>query len=279
MLILIWHILAVYSLIKILHIRKIGHAGTLDPEVNGVLPIAVGQATKLIELMHEKPKSYIGSGMFGRATDSYDLDGKTTAEEEIVTPFTSNEIIVGMKELTGKLEQVPPIYSAVRVNGKRLYEYAREHIPVERPKRKVNVYSYELTQDPEYDPLEKTESFNFAIHCSKGTYVRSLVNDLGEKLGVPAVMTSLTRTSSSGFDISQAVDLETIEAEIDIPEKWLQSIDSFFVDLPKIKLSPDQFKRVSNGAGIDLNTNYAKVALVYNGCIKAIYQMNSESRT
>ncbi|OYS18005.1 tRNA pseudouridine(55) synthase TruB [Lactobacillus taiwanensis] len=262
----------VYKLRKILHIRKIGHAGTLDPEVNGVLPIAVGQATKLIELMHEKPKSYIGSGMFGRATDSYDLDGKTTAEEEIVTPFTSNEIIVGMKELTGKLEQVPPIYSAVRVNGKRLYEYAREHIPVERPKRKVNVYSYELTQDPEYDPLEKTESFNFAIHCSKGTYVRSLVNDLGEKLGVPAVMTSLTRTSSSGFDISQAVDLETIEAEIDTPEKWLQSIDSFFVDLPKIKLSPDQFKRVSNGAGIDLNTNYAKVALVYNGCIKAIYQ-------
>lgn len=161
----------VYKLRKILHIRKIGHAGTLDPEVNGVLPIAVGQATKLIELMHEKPKSYIGSGMFGRATDSYDLDGKTTAEEEIVTPFTSNEIIVGMKELTGKLEQVPPIYSAVRVNGKRLYEYAREHIPVERPKRKVNVYSYELTQDPEYDPLEKTESFNFAIHCSKGTYV------------------------------------------------------------------------------------------------------------
>ena len=245
----------VYKLRKILHIRKIGHAGTLDPEVNGVLPIAVGQATKLIELMHEKPKSYIGSGMFGRATDSYDLDGKTTAEEEIVTPFTSNEIIVGMKELTGKLEQVPPIYSAVRVNGKRLYEYAREHIPVERPKRKVNVYSYELTQDPEYDPLEKTESFNFAIRCSKGTYVRSLVNDLGEKLGVPAVMTSLTRTSSSGFDISQAVDLETIEAEIDTPEKWLQPIDSFFVDLPKIKLSPDQFKRVSNGAGIDLNTN------------------------
>ena len=252
----------VYKLRKILHIRKIGHAGTLDPEVNGVLPIAVGQATKLIELMHEKPKSYIGSGMFGRATDSYDLDGKTTAEEKIVTPFTSNEIIVGMKELTGKLEQVPPIYSAVRVNGKRLYEYAREHIPVERPKRKVNVYSYELTQDPEYDPLEKTESFNFAIRCSKGTYVRSLVNDLGEKLGVPAVMTSLTRTGSSGFDISQAVDLETIEAEI----------DSFFVDLPKIKLSPDQFKRVSNGASIDLNTNYAKVALVYNGCIKAIYQ-------
>ena len=261
----------VYKLRKILHIRKIGHAGTLDPEVNGVLPIAVGQATKLIELMHEKPKSYIGSGMFGRATDSYDLDGKTTAEEKIVTPFTSNEIIVGMKELTGKLEQVPPIYSAVRVNGKRLYEYAREHIPVERPKRKVNVYSYELTQDPEYDPLEKTESFNFAIRCSKGTYVRSLVNDLGEKLGVPAVMTSLTRTSSSGFDISQAVDLETI-AEIDTPEKWLQPIDSFFVDLPKIKLSPDQFKRVSNGASIDLNTNYAKVALVYNGCIKAIYQ-------
>lgn len=177
-----------------------------------------------------------------------------------------------MEKLTGKLEQVPPIYSAVRVNGKRLYEYARENIPVERPKRKVNVYSYELTQDPEYDPLEKTESFNFAIRCSKGTYVRSLVNDLGEKLGVPAVMTSLTRTSSSGYDLNQAVDLETIEAEIDTPEKWLQPIDSFFAELPQLQLSPDQFKRVSNGASISLNTSYAKVALVYNGHIKAIYQ-------
>lgn len=262
----------VYKLRKILQIRKIGHAGTLDPEVNGVLPIAIGQATKLIELMHEKPKSYIGSGMFGRATDSYDLDGTTTAEEKIVTPFTSDEIISGMKKLTGKIDQVPPIYSAVRVNGKRLYEYARENIPVERPKRKVNIYNYELTQDPEYDPLEKTESFNFAIRCSKGTYVRSLVNDLGEELGVPAVMTSLTRTSSSGFDLSQAVDLETIEKEIEYPEKWLQPIDSFFVDLPQLQVSPDQFKRVSNGASIKLNTSYAKVALVYNGHIKAIYQ-------
>lgn len=222
--------------------------------------------------MHEKPKSYIGSGMFGRATDSYDLDGKTIAEEKINTPFTSNEIIAGMEKLTGKLEQVPPIYSAVRVNGKRLYEYARENIPVERPKRKVNVYSYELTQDPEYDPLEKTESFNFAIRCSKGTYVRSLVNDLGEELGVPAVMTSLTRTSSSGYDLNQAVDLETIEAEIDTPGKWLQPIDSFFAELPQLQLSPDQFKRVSNGASISLNTSYAKVALVYNGHIKAIYR-------
>lgn len=262
----------VYKLRKILQIRKIGHAGTLDPEVNGVLPIAIGQATKLIELMHEKPKSYIGSGMFGKATDSYDLDGTTTAEEKIVTPFTSDEIISGMKKLTGRIDQVPPIYSAVRVNGKRLYEYARENIPVERPKRKVNIYSYELTQDPEYDPLEKTEIFNFAIRCSKGTYVRSLVNDLGEELGVPAVMTSLTRTSSSGFDLSQAVNLETIEKEIDYPEKWLQPIDSFFVDLPQLQISPDQFKRVSNGANIKLNTTYAKVALVYNGHIKAIYQ-------
>ena len=262
----------VYKLRKILQIRKIGHAGTLDPEVNGVLPIAIGQATKLIELMHEKPKSYIGSGMFGKATDSYDLDGTTTSEEKIVTPFTSDEIISGMKKLTGRIDQVPPIYSAVRVNGKRLYEYARENIPVERPKRKVNIYSYELTQDPEYDPLETTESFNFAIRCSKGTYVRSLVNDLGEELGVPAVMTSLTRTSSSGFDLSQAVNLETIEKEIDYPEKWLQPIDSFFVDLPQLQISPDQFKRVSNGANIKLNTTYAKVALVYNGHIKAIYQ-------
>ena len=262
----------VYKLRKILHIRKIGHAGTLDPEVNGVLPIAIGQATKLIELMHTKPKSYIGQGMFGKATDSYDLEGKILATKEIIEPFSSNQIETGMLKLTGKIEQVPPIYSAVRVNGKRLYEYAREGIPVERPKRKVEIYNYALTADPIYDEETKTEKFDFSIRCSKGTYVRSLVNDLGEILGVPAVMTSLTRTASSGYDMSQAVTLEEVEANIDEPDKWLQSIDTFFADLDSVELTDKQFTRVRNGAGIRLSTVSETVALSYDGKVKAIYK-------
>lgn len=262
----------VYKLRKLLHIRKIGHAGTLDPEVNGVLPIAIGQATKLIELMHTKPKSYIGTGLFGKSTDSYDLDGSILAEQKITEPISSQEIITGMQKLTGDIEQVPPIYSAVRVNGKRLYEYAREHIPVERPKRQVHIATYNLTADPIYDENTKTESFSFAIRCSKGTYVRSLVNDLGDIIGYPAVMTSLTRTASSGFDLTQAVTLEEIAAELDQPEKWLQPLDSFFTDLQTLDLNPDQFSRVSNGAAIQLDIKEQKVALRYQGRIKAIYQ-------
>ena len=262
----------VYKLRKLLHIRKIGHAGTLDPEVNGVLPIAIGQATKLIELMHQEPKAYIGTGMFGTATDSYDLDGHVTEAKEVERPFTTEEIVEGMNRLTGKLEQVPPIYSAVRVNGMRLYEYARKNIPVERPKREVEVFNYQLTNDLRYDKKNKTQSFDFAIKCSKGTYVRSLVNDLGEELKMPAVMTSLTRIASSGFNINHAVSLSYIAENTDNPEKWLQPIDEFFKDYQNIVLTQNQFNRVKNGATIKLNTDKDIVALKFNNKIKAIYK-------
>lgn len=262
----------VYKLRKILHIRKIGHAGTLDPEVNGVLPIAIGQATKLIELMHTKPKAYVGQGMFGKATDSYDLEGTVLRTQAIEEKISANQIKAGMTKLTGKIEQVPPIYSAVRVNGKRLYEYAREGISVERPKRQVEIYDYSLSDEPVYDQDKQVETFNFSIKCSKGTYVRSLVNDLGEILHVPAVMTSLTRTASSGYDLNQAVTLEEIEASVDQPDQWLQAIDTFFSDLENVTLTEQQFSRVKNGAGIVLKGMSDKVALSYNGRIKAIYQ-------
>ena len=262
----------VYQLRKLLHIRKIGHAGTLDPEVNGVLPIAIGQATKLIELMHQEPKAYVGTGMFGLATDSYDLDGHVTESKEVESPFSREQIIAGMSKLTGKLEQVPPIYSAVRVNGMRLYEYARKNIPVQRPKRLVEVFNYQLTNDLRYDEEHKTQSFDFAIKCSKGTYVRSLVNDLGEILNMPAVMTSLTRIASSGFNINHAVTLSYIEENIDNPEKWLQPIDEFFKDYQTVELDPSQFDRVKNGAAIKLDINTPKVALRFNKKIKAIYR-------
>ncbi|QNQ83831.1 tRNA pseudouridine(55) synthase TruB [Lactobacillus sp. PV037] len=270
----------VYKLRKLLHIRKIGHAGTLDPEVDGVLPIAIGQATKLIELMHEKPKSYIGEGMLGSRTDSYDLQGHILESLELEQQYSSSDLKAAMKKLTGKIKQVPPIYSAVKVNGKRLYEYARENIPVELPERDVTIYDYQLTQEPRFDEKDKLEYFDFAIQCSKGTYVRSLVNDLGTLLDVPAVMTSLTRIASSGFNINHAVTLSEIEENLDQPEKWLQPIDEFFKEYKKIDLSQAQFSRVKNGAGIELEgVSEEKVALSYNGKIKAIYKkMGNEYR-
>lgn len=262
----------VYHLRRALHIRKIGHAGTLDPEVTGVLPIAIGQATKLIELMHTRPKKYQGTGLFGYATDSYDIDGKVLKEKRLVIPFTAEEIQRGMNTFKGKIEQVPPIYSAVKVNGKHLYEYAREGIKVERPKRQVEIFQYDLLNDPSFDKEKGQESFDFEITCSKGTYVRSLVNDLGEKLDEPAVMTYLRRVASSGFDISQAVKLSEIEANPEKASELIQPIDAFFKDYEIIDLPEGKWLKVKNGAGISLETNAKKVALRYNEKVKAIYE-------
>ena len=262
----------VYHLRKALHIKKIGHAGTLDPDVTGVLPIAIGQATKLIELMHEENKKYVGQGIFGFATDSYDISGKKTEFKKITSKIKHHQIQKAMQEFVGSIEQVPPIYSAVRVNGKHLYEYARAGIKVERPKRQIEVFSYDLTNEPVFDKENGQEVFDFKIECSKGTYVRSLINDLGTKLGVPAVMKNLRRTSSSGFDIDQAVKLNEISENPDMVNELLQPIDSFFTNYAHEDIDTDLWAKVKNGATISLKTNAKKVALGYNNRVKAIYQ-------
>ena len=262
----------VYHLRKALHIRKIGHAGTLDPDVTGVLPIAIGQATKLIELMHTQNKKYEGTGIIGYATDSYDVSGTVLESEKITAPISKEAIQQAMQSFVGEIEQVPPIYSAVRVNGKHLYEYARAGIEVERPRRQVQVYQYDIKNDPTFDKEKGEENFDFQIECSKGTYVRSLVNDLKTELNVPAVMESLRRTASSGFDLSQAVKLDEV---INAPEKiadFIQPIDAFFKDYESINLNDQQWLKVKNGNAIVLKTNAKKVALRYNNRIKAIYE-------
>ena len=262
----------VYHLRRILHIRKIGHAGTLDPEVTGVLPIAIGQATKLIEMMHTRPKEYIGTGLFGYSTDSYDATGTVLKEKKLIQPFSGAEIQENMNKFVGEIVQVPPIYSAVKVNGKHLYEYAREGIEVERPQRRVEVKQYDLTKEPVFDINTGQESFDFKIKCSKGTYVRSLVNDLGEKLDCPATMTYLRRTASSGFDITQAVKLKEIEENPKKATELIQPIDAFFKEYTQVDLTEEKWLKVKNGAGISLETNAKKVALRYNKKVKAIYE-------
>lgn len=264
----------VYKLRKLLHIRRIGHAGTLDPDVTGVLPIAIGQATKLIELMHTKPKAYEGTGIFGFSTDSYDISGTVLQRKEITTPFTAEEIQKGMDEFVGKIIQIPPIYSAVKVNGKHLYEYAREGIEVERPKRQVEVFSYKLGKT-NYANMQ--QEFTFSIKSSKGTYVRSLVNDLGVKLGAPAVMKSLRRTESSGFSLTNSVPLNELESNPDLVEKYLLPIDYFFRDYAKFDLKELQWQKVKNGNIISLPTNEKTLALRYNGKVKAIYKLEKDA--
>lgn len=262
----------VYQLRKSLHIKKIGHAGTLDPDVTGVLPIVIGQATKLIELMHTQNKMYEGNGILGFATDSYDISGKVLDSKKLTRLVEKSAIQNAMQNFVGKIEQVPPIFSAVRINGKHLYEYARAGIEVERPKRTVKVFSYNMLGQPSFDMAKGQETFEFSIECSKGTYVRSLVNDLGTKLGIPAVMKTLRRTASSGFDISQAVKLSEI---VDNPEKiakYVQPINTFFKNYEHIDLNGTQWQKVKNGASISLKSNAKHIALRYNSSVKAIYQ-------
>lgn len=262
----------VYHLRKALHIRKIGHAGTLDPDVTGVLPIAIGQATKLIELMHTQNKKYVGTAILGYATDSYDISGKVLKSQKLTDPIAKEEIEQQMQKFVGQIEQVPPIYSAVRVNGKHLYEYAREGIEVERPKRQVQIFAYDTISEPVFDSKTGFQEFDFQIECSKGTYVRSLVNDLGAQLGVPAVMKTLRRTASSGFTIDQAVKLDQIIAHPDEVTNFIQPIDAFFKDYETCDLTSGQWLKVKNGNSIPLKTNAKKVALRYNNSVKAIYQ-------
>lgn len=262
----------VYHLRKALHIRKIGHAGTLDPDVTGVLPIAIGQATKLIELMHTQNKKYVGTAILGYATDSYDISGKVLKSQKLTDPIAKEEIEQQMQKFVGQIEQVPPIYSAVRVNGKHLYEYAREGIEVERPKRQVQIFAYDTMSEPVFDSKTGFQEFDFQIECSKGTYVRSLVNDLGTRLRVPAVMKTLRRTASSGFTIDQAVKLDQIIAHPDEVTNFIQPIDAFFKDYETCDLTNGQWLKVKNGNSIPLKTNAKKVALRYNNSVKAIYQ-------
>lgn len=262
----------VYQLRKSLHIKKIGHAGTLDPDVTGVLPIAIGQATKLIELMHTQNKKYEGKAILGYSTDSYDISGKVVETQKMTEAVAKDKINLQMQSFVGQIEQVPPIYSAVRVNGKHLYEYAREGIPVKRPKRQVQVAAYDIVNEPSFDQKTGFTTFDFQIECSKGTYVRSLVNDLGTKLGVPAVMKSLRRTASSGFNIDQAVKLDQIIKNPTEAANFVQSIDTFFKNYESIDLTSGQWLKVKNGNAIPLETNAKRVALRYNNSIKAIYQ-------
>lgn len=262
----------IYHLRKILKIRKMGHAGTLDPEVTGVLPIAIGQATKLIELMHKRPKEYVGKGLLAYATDSYDTSGHVVTQKKLQQAISAKRIQEAMNTFIGKIVQVPPMYSAVKVNGKHLYDYARAGVKVKRPKRQVEVYDYRLEGQIKFDGEQGQETFPFKIKCGKGTYVRSLVNDLGQKLGEPAVMTSLRRTASSGFKIDQAVKLSEIESHPEKAADLLQPIDAFFKDEPHFDLNLSLWQKVKNGAWIGLPIDAKKVALRYNDKVKAIYQ-------
>lgn len=233
----------------ILKFKRLGHAGTLDPMAEGVLPVFAGNATKACDMLPDHDKIYRAGFRLGTVTDTQDLTGRIITESDM--PVSRESLIEAAERFTGTIMQVPPMYSAVSVNGKRLYELARQGKTVEREARKITVYSLEIT---DYD--ESTRTGVMEISCSKGTYIRTLINDIGEVLGCGGIMTSLLRTAACGFTLDDCVTLEQLQAESDNNgdfSRYVRPIASVFGYLPKVRLGAAQEKMYKNGIRLDIN--------------------------
>ncbi|MEK4535528.1 tRNA pseudouridine(55) synthase TruB [Peribacillus sp. FSL K6-1552] len=242
----------VFKLRKILKTKKVGHTGTLDPDVTGVLPICIGRATKVAEYLTEAGKAYEGEVTLGFSTTTEDASGDKVAEKRITQVIQREQILEVLESLTGKIEQTPPMFSAVKVNGKKLYEYARAGIEVERPTREVTIYEITLL-DERSEFKGETISFRFRVKCSKGTYIRTLAVMIGEKLGFPAHMSDLTRIESAGFKLEDCMTFAEVEAfmETGQTDEFLLPLERGLFHLPKIQISDKVAKKVLNGAVLE----------------------------
>ena len=225
---------------RVTKIKQIGHTGTLDPFAEGVLPICIGKATRLIEYL-EDDKAYIGTFCFGKSTDSFDIDGNIV--ETFEDKVAEDDIKLALKSFEGEIEQLPPIYSAIKVNGKKLYEYAREGETVEIRPRKVTIEKIELRSfDYEKQVAE------IYIKCSKGTYIRSIANDLGKALNNGCYLSKLVRVQAGRFLVNQTTKLEDFTT-LDIVKKHLIN-PLEYLPLPKQELNEIEYKRAIHGMPI-----------------------------
>lgn len=273
----------VFKLRKILQTKKIGHTGTLDPDVDGVLPICIGRATKVVEYMVDSGKAYVGEITLGFSTTTEDSSGEVVAKKKVEVPISEEEIDAMMTTFKGEITQIPPMYSAVKVNGKRLYEYARAGESVERPKRVAMIEQFIRTSTPLWDEEAKTMSWKFEVACGKGTYVRTLAVDLGEKLGFPAHMSDLTRTSSGKFNVSDCMTLEqvaTLMEKGEIDEK-LAPLEYGLSAFPFVSLDDKTWEKVKNG-GLLLTKEYAHIScpfvVTYHNKACAIYDVHPSKK-
>lgn len=232
---------------RLFGIKKAGHTGTLDPMATGVLPIAIGHATRFIELIPSHDKAYRAKFILGKTTDTLDITGNVTGEYEV--RCTKEDVINALADFRGEIEQIPPMYSAIKKDGVRLYDLARQGIEIERESRKVTVYSLELVSY-----CEDTAEYEIDCECSSGTYIRTLIADIGEKLGCGGTMTALRRTKANGVTIDKCYTFEALEklSQEGNIESAVNSVDSLVV-YDKIKVSSPQAKRFSNGGELDCN--------------------------
>ncbi|MBE6720151.1 MAG: tRNA pseudouridine(55) synthase TruB [Ruminococcaceae bacterium] len=225
--------------------KKVGHTGTLDPMATGVLPVMLGTATRFLNFLPESDKGYRASFITGKTTDTLDITGEVVSVCDM--KVTNESVAAILSEFTGKILQTPPMYSAKSVDGVRLYELARQGIEVERKPCEVKIKKLELVG-------EKDGEFTIDVICSKGTYIRSLIDDIGKKLGCGAVMTSLCRTLACGFTLDDCTTLEELQNRRDGKfgfDDLITGVETILSPYKKVAVSPAQAVRFSNGGALD----------------------------
>ena len=221
---------------------KVGHTGTLDPQATGVLPLMLGRATRLMRFFSHSDKVYDAQIRLGQTTDTYDAQGQITAEG-VVPDQSRKQCLQLLREFEGTIQQLPPMYSAVRVAGRRLYKEARAGREVQRTPREVTFYSIQLLQ-------QQPNCWNLRVHCSSGTYLRTLAHDIGRGLGCGAHLEGLTRLSSGQFELEQAV------SPTDSTDSWLQKmipLEELLPDLPRLDLTQEEVNRITHGNPVLFN--------------------------
>ncbi len=221
----------------VLHTKRIGHGGTLDPMATGVLPVFVGRGTRAVEFFEHAEKTYEATLRLGIATDTEDISGEVLETKAV--SVTKEEFLAVLEQFRGDIQQVPPMYSALKINGQKLCDLARRGKEVERQSRTVTIYKLEC--------LDFTgDTARLLVHCSKGTYIRTLCKDIGAALGCGGCMESLRRVTAGAYTIEEAVPLSAL-VESDFPESYLRPVDTLFTGYPAVTLTVNQEKRCRNG--------------------------------
>ena len=246
---------AINHLRKIFSTRKVGHAGTLDPLASGVLPIAINRATKFIEYLADCDKSYRAEILFGVATDSGDLEGKIISRAENFHMPTSDELNAALKNFVGEIEQIPPKFSAIKIHGRKAYDLARKNFAFEMPSRRVKIFRLELIA------LDKN-SATIEIDCGKGTYVRSLAIDLGERLNLPATLKNLIRLRVGDFDLKNSLTFDEIKK---FGVDCLLPIENCLNHLPTFELDERRIRAFMNGLPTTIHAPDEKFLRIISG--------------
>ena len=229
---------------KILQTKKIGHGGTLDPFATGVLPVAVGRATKFIEYLSGFDKSYRAQILFGTATDTGDITGNVINSSEFTMP-SLDDINSALTSLTGVISQTPPKFSAIKINGKKAYELARKNIDFAIPERTVTIYKMSIVEITE-------NTLTIDVDCSKGTYIRSLAVDIGSRLNIPATLKTLQRTRVGSFSIYDSLSVEELK---NVGESAMVDVEKCLLHLPKLELPEQRLKAFCSGLTTNLHTD------------------------